>query len=196
MRRRTVPSGSRDIIECHTSGDPPDSKARPARLVQAITRNSIRELEEARWFHAVGTPIDEPGVRVCSSWQEALESASGPEWKEQSAFAWKVLRNHAVLSQRVDSWDRAHEELPPIVQSLVARKTAGVLDDPGQVATLNAIIENDILAVLVACEVLPELFDVGRELRVHSIKYFCYVDGRFPCGWERDVPPSGQLVIY
>lgn len=164
--------------------------------MRPITVNSIRELEEARWFHAVGTPSDKPGVRVCTSWNEALESATSQEWAKQSEFAWNVLRNHAILSLRVDSWDQADEELPPIVRSLVARNTADVLDDPARLATLNSLAENDILAVLVACEVLPELLENDKHFGIHTIKYGCYLDGRFPCGWEPDVPPSGQLVIY
>lgn len=161
------------------------------------TAASLSKLESVEWFRAVGQPLDPgPDVATVSSWVKAIGHCASSDWENVQLEA--ANRHTEILRQRSPArfkeWNATVEQVRPEVVRLVEAKTAGVVAREDMPRHFVASVRWDILHFAMECEyadVLPPAFYA-------SLSYW-YFEGRFPCGWEGNLPgeaPPGHLLIY
>jgi len=155
------------------------------------TKATLSELEAAKWFDAVGKPV-EPGVITVSSWEEAIIYTSAPEWKEliMAQSDWLSSQLFSLSPEYLDKWNDIVDEIEPVALNLVARKICKVVKDNHLPSVFNYLIGCQIFGLLMEAEyadlVAPRFFA--------GLSYW-YSHGHYPCGYERDFPDM-TLIVY
>jgi hypothetical protein len=158
------------------------------------TLKALEELKAADWFAKVGEPMrSEAPVVYVKSWQEALDSCLAQQWQdlkyEASDFFWVELGWRSV--ERQFMWNDLLEEVRPVTDELVIRKTAKIVREHRLPEEFLAEVKWDILHVAME----GEYFDLYQGGFYRSLAYV-YNEGHFPCGWEGERPPAGKLRLY
>lgn len=154
------------------------------------TEATLQDLSRAYWFSRVGLP--ETDVEVLSSWQQAVEGSSSPDWRDLCLEAANQYRERLVERsvERFRRWNDLVAEIRPVAQLLVREKTRDVVvknDLP--IAFLNAV-DWDIIHVCMEAE-YADVYPPG----FYASQAYWYANGRFPCGWQGEFP-TGKLIIY
>lgn len=155
------------------------------------TRATLEDLGGADWFNRVGV-IDTDTAIVLSSWYEAVESCSSPEWEDLCFEALNQLRERLAerSMQRFRRWNDLVDELKPVARALVRRKTKKVVEENNLPKVFLDNVDRDVLLLALEAEyadVFPPAF--------YASQAYWYTKGHFPCGWRGEFP-NGTLVIY
>ena len=156
------------------------------------TIETLKELDAAEWFSAVGSEEATDSVLVVSSWSEAIRSCSAPEWEGLLLEAANQYRER--LQERspdeLASWNArvriVKEATIPLVEKKV-RKVARTNDLP---QVFLDTVNWDILHICMEAE-----FAHVHPPGFYASQAYWYVKGHFPCGWQGRFP-GGQLVVY
>lgn len=155
------------------------------------TLATLRKLEQADWFSAVGV-IDTDAAIVLHSWKEAAESCSSPLWRdlllEASNRYTEKLASRS--KERFSHWNMIVREIKKITVPLVAIKTERVIAENKLPKTFQNTVNWDILHIAMESE-YSDVYSPG----FFASQGYWYVRGRFPCGWSGSFP-NGKLIIY
>jgi hypothetical protein len=159
--------------------------------VHPRTKATLAQLDAATWFEHVGEPGSD-NVIVLTSWQEALASCSGEDWREllQEAVNQFAERLVELDRNRFNQWNALVDELKAASVPLVTQKIAGVVAAFELPKAFSMTVQWDILHACLEAEyadIFPPAF--------YASQAYWYVTGRFPCGWSGQFP-EGKLVIY
>lgn len=155
------------------------------------TLATLDKLRSAEWFVSVGIRNVE-NVEVVSSWYEALESCSSPEWEELCLEAANQYceRINEKAPERFSQWNDIVSRIRPESRAIVRDKTKTVVLENNLPIEFLSTVDWDILHLCMEAEfadVCPPGF--------YASQAYWYVNGRFPCGWNGKFP-QGHLVIY
>lgn len=152
---------------------------------------TLQELEHCDWFRAAGHR-DADGVEILSSWFEAIESCSSPDWQDLLLETANRFREHLAerSMDRFRRWNEIVLAVKPITMALVAEKTRVVVLENDLPQVFLNTVNWDILHLCME----SEYADVFPPRFYASLAYW-YVRGHFPCGWRGDYQ-AGTLVIY
>lgn len=145
---------------------------------------TLRRLEEADWFSAVGKN-DTKAAIVLQSWKQACDSCSSPAWRnlllEAANRYTEKLASRA--KERFNQWNDTVREVKRLTVPLVATKTERIAKENQLPNAFQNMINWDILHVAMESEysdVYPPGFFAGQA--------YWYVNGHFPCGWSGTFP--------
>jgi hypothetical protein len=159
------------------------------------TSENLRHLEDTDWFAHVGEH-DRTSRRciVLTSWEEAIQHCSSPEWgnvqlEMSNRHREKIL---AVSPARFCQWNELVDEIKKFTMPLVRRKVAKAVQEHNLPKSFVDTVDWDILGLCMESEyvdvVPPSFFSAGG---------YWYVRGHFPCGWVHEEPPGkGKPIIY
>jgi hypothetical protein len=135
---------------------------------------------------------DTTAALVLSSWQEAVQHCSSPEWEHLCLEAANQLRERLVerSKDRFADWNIIVAELKKTTIPLVRLKVEAVVEQHGLPKAFEDAVQWDILHACLEAE-YADVFPPGY----YASQAFWYVKGHFPCGW-RGTFPAGTLVIY
>jgi hypothetical protein len=155
------------------------------------TTATVQELKEAQWFRCAGVN-DTETVEILSSWYEAVESCSSPEWEELSLEATNQYCERLAQRspERFKKWNDIASELRPVVQKLVGEKAARVIEENDLPEIFIDTVNWDILGLLMEAE-FADVLSPGW----YTGQAYWYLNGHFPCGW-RGTYPKGKLVVF
>jgi hypothetical protein len=155
------------------------------------TEATLAKLRQAQWFRCVGIH-DTDAAEVISSWYEAVESCSSPEWEELCMEAANQYRARLAEKspQRLQRWNEIALGIKPTVQALVREKTTEVVEKNGLPPIFVDTVNWDILHVCMESE-YADVFPPG----FFASQSYWYIKGHFPCGWRGDFP-NGKLIVY
>jgi hypothetical protein len=151
---------------------------------------ALERLEKAAWFSRVGVRDTTTAV-VLTSWQDAVEHCSTPEWEILCLEAANQYRERIIerSRDRFARWNEIAQEVRETAIPFVLRKLEAIKRE-----LLPAVFENtvnwDIIHFLMEAEfadLVPPGFYTGLA--------YWYDKGHFPCGWSGEYP-KGTLVIY
>jgi hypothetical protein len=155
------------------------------------TEATLRDLTQTKWFRSVGVR-DSEAVEVLSSWQEAVEHCSSPEWEDLCLEAANQYR--ARIAERdpaqFERWNDVVAEIKPTTQALVFEKTKDVMAENNLPKIFQDTVDWDILHVCMEAE-FADIFPPG----FYASQAYWYVKGHFPCGWKGNFP-KGTLIVY
>ena len=178
------------------------------------TRKLIVELHARDWFANVGTPIDNPHVFQVHSWKAALAHSDSEDWDtllvvrygDIAAQAFEAdYRHHRseeklekakrrmyamVKGDRNNMWDKAVDEIEPVVNVVVDEKVAGMAVKNKFPTSFCEIVQFSILS---GC--LEEEFRDRIEESFFMQLILLYLQGHYPCGWDGEYP-SGRLIVF
>ncbi|WP_111838028.1 hypothetical protein [Agrobacterium sp. lyk4-40-TYG-31] len=162
------------------------SQANPHRRTIA----TLDKLNSVEWFRLVGVG-DIEGVRLLTSWPEAISHASSLAWENtrlEAANAWRVKLLQKDKSAYA-TWNDRVNIVKPYAEALISDKLQAYIN-PQYLDAVTLEARWDILHLCLECE-FADVLDPGFY---HSLAYY-YLSGHFPCGVEGD-PASGSMVIY
>src|ERR1041385_93151 len=92
------------------------------------TEATLGQLKNAKWFRCVGIRDTDAAV-IVSSWYEAVENCSSPEWQdlcEEAAnlYSQKIFER---APKEFNKWNEIVRGLKPAVEALVDEKTRHVI---------------------------------------------------------------------
>ncbi len=153
---------------------------------------TLEILEREDWFRNIGVH-DTQAADVLSSWSEAIESCSSPEWEDLcleavNQYCQRIFERSPTEFRK---WNQRVEEVKPHCQALVRRKTRDVIEKNLLPKVFIDTVDWDILHVLMESE-YANVFPPGY----YTSQAYWYVKGHFPCGWRGPFPNGGRLVIY
>ncbi len=155
------------------------------------TAKAFAILKKAPWFSRVGLD-DVEGVRILSSWEEAVESSRSKAWRDRCVnmadlYLERVLERSP---ERFATWMDVPREAEDSIRALIAEKTKRIVKKLRRPGDLLNTLFWDVGHLLIEVE-LSDVYPPGFYMELGA----WYVEGRFPCGWE-GTPPEGRLVIY
>jgi hypothetical protein len=155
------------------------------------TQATLEKLRQAKWFRCVGLR-DADSAEVLSSWYEAIESCSSPEWEELCMEAANQYREKLAESsrERFSRWNEIALEIKPLAQALVQEKTQQAIEDNDLPKVFVDTVDWDILHICMEAE-YADVYPPG----FFASQAYWYIKGHFPCGWK-GVFPDGKLIIY
>lgn len=156
------------------------------------TEANLKALREVEWFRNVGVR-DTEVADVLSSWDEAIESCSSPDWENLCIGAANLMRQRLVQRsmERFREWNDVVAMLKPVVVPLVEEKIEAVVARNGLSEQFFFQVRWDILHLCIQSE-YADLLEMG----FYSGQAHWYWSGHFPCGWRGQFPTPGRLVIY
>jgi hypothetical protein len=130
--------------------------------------------------------------KATSSWPEAVESCSSPEWEDLCLEAANQYRERLIERSlaRYAKWNDVVLAIKPLTQALVREKTKDVIARNNLPEVFLQTVDCDILHLCMEAE-YADVFPPG----FYASQAYWYVKGHFPCGW-RGAFPQGRLVIY
>jgi hypothetical protein len=156
------------------------------------TIETLEMLRREEWFRNIGVR-DTEVAEVLSSWQEAIESCSSPEWEELCMEAADQYR--ARLQERspekLEKWNDIVDIVKPASQALVREKTQKVIQEYHLPKEFLDTVDWDILHLCMESE-FADIYPPG----FYASQAYWYTKGHFPCGWQGPFPQGGRLVIY
>lgn len=159
--------------------------------MQLQTRKILDELAHLAWFRNVGQH-DIETMLIVASWHEAIESCRSLSWENLQLEAANQYRARLLecSKEHFKLWNAIVTDVKPLVESLVERKIAVVVDINKFDKVFVDSVKWDILHLAVETEYAdicsPGFFTILAQ---------CYRSGHFPCGWQGNYP-DGRLVIY
>jgi hypothetical protein len=155
------------------------------------TAATLEKLRQEIWFRHVGVR-DTEVADVLSSWPEAVESCSSPEWEDLCLEAANQYRERLTERSlaRFAKWNDIVLAIKPLSQALVREKTKDVIARNNLPKVFLQTVDWDILHLCMEAE-YADVFPPG----FYASHAYWYVKGHFPCGW-RGAFPQGKLVIY
>jgi hypothetical protein len=192
-------------------------------MMKPTTIAELRELEQVDWFHAVGRG-NVPGVKMVSSWMEAVVNCAGGKWETVQRDAlylhkleiYDTIRGLSPEQRRQRDLDAIREEVT--TGTFMEASPYLPMDFPQWDRIREEI--KPVVAALVARKTAPVVAKAGlpdivakratwdilcmaMEFEFAEIvppSFFdgmtaVYLHGHFPCGWEGDWP-DGQLVVF
>jgi hypothetical protein len=155
------------------------------------TKATLEQLRRADWFHRVGVR-DTDAAEVLSSWYEAIESCSSPEWEGLCLEAANqyCARLAEKSAQRFERWNDIAAEIKPVAQALVRAKIKHVVEENDLPKAFVDTVDWDIVHLCMESE-YADVYPPG----FFASQAYWYLKGHFPCGWEGEFP-GGKLVIY
>jgi len=157
------------------------------------TAASLEKLEKANWFSQVGVDNTEGRVILVSSWQEAVSFCASLDtrnlWLE--AVNQYRLRLLERSKERFLKWNEIANEMRPIVNELVGRKSEAVVRENLLPKAFTDHVRWDIIHLFIEAE-YADVYPPG----FFASKAYWYVAGHFPCGWHGRFPKEGNLIVY
>lgn len=149
-------------------------------------------LGQKEWFRNVGVH-DTEAVEVLSSWQDAIESCSSPEWEELCMEAARQYRARLQESSSIElkKWNDILEIVKPASQALVCEKTKSAIKENNLPKVFLDNVDWDILHLCMEAE-FADVYPPG----FYASQAYWYANGHFPCGWRGSFPQGGKLVVY
>jgi hypothetical protein len=143
------------------------------------------------WFRCVGLR-DTDSAEVLSSWYQAIESCSSPEWEELCLEATNQYREKLAEKsrERFTKWNEMVLEIRPLTRALVQEKTQPIIEANGLPKVFLDTVDWDILHVCMEAE-YADVYPPG----FFASQAYWYMKGHFPCGWKGAFP-NGKLIIY
>jgi hypothetical protein len=155
------------------------------------TAETLKKLQQAQWFRAVGVR-DTQVAEVLTSWDEATKSCGSAEWQDLILEAANQYRERLVerSRERFQLWNTIALGLKPITQALVDAKIEQVIEQNGLPKVFKDTVNWDVLLLCMEAE-YADVYQPG----FFASQAYWYVKGHFPCGWQGDFP-KGMLIIY
>jgi len=159
--------------------------------IHPITAATLETLERAVWFSKVGIKDTKVAI-VLSSWQEAIDHCSAPEWEDLCLEATNQYCERIVERSldRWRKWNQTVDEIKRFTEPLVSTKIAAVVEQHKLPRVFQSVVSWDILFVCMEAE-YSDVYPPG----FFADQAHWYVRGHFPCGWEGEFP-KGKLIIY
>ena len=156
------------------------------------TEATIEQLRHERWFRNVGIR-DAGAAEVLSSWKEAVESCSSPEWEELCLEAANQYRGRLLGKSAIEfsKWNERVSAIRPITKALVREKTKDVITDHQLPKVFLNTVDWDILHLCMEAE-YADVYPPG----FFASQAYWYMKGHFPCGWQGGPFPQGKLKIF
>jgi hypothetical protein len=160
--------------------------------MRSKTIETLEMLRREKWFRNVGVH-DTDAAAILTSWQEAIESCSSPEWEELCTEAANQYR--ARLQERsagvLENWNEIVKIVKPASQSLVREMTHEVIKEHDLPKVFLDTVDWDILHLCMESE-FADIYPAG----FYASQAYWYSKGHFPCGWQGAFPQGGRLVVY
>ena len=102
---------------------------------------------------------------------------------------WLELRS--IDKPRANRWNDLVDEIRPVVDALVRRKTAAIVAAARLPEAFVRHVQWDFLMLAMEGEYLD--LHPGGLYRAMSTPYY---RGHFPCGWEGEEPPTGRFIVH
>lgn len=155
------------------------------------TQATLKALEDAEWFSAVGREVEGPFVCV-PSWGEAFRWCGSAYWdglllEAANRYSEKVA---GASPERFGTWNSVALEVRKHVLPLVKRKVEPVTLAVNPPAAFERAVRWDMIHVCMEAE-FADVYPPG----FFASQAFWYVEGHFPCGWDGEFP-EGKLVLY
>jgi hypothetical protein len=152
---------------------------------------TINRLDRSTWFREVGRPAT-GAIVVLNSWTAAIESCGSAEWEALTLEAANQYRERLLQAsrERFAEWNTIVELVKPPVTALVQRRTADVVSAHKLPQVFVDVVRWDMLHLAMESE-YADVFPPG----FFASQAYWYLEGRFPCGWEGDIP-KGRRIIY
>ena len=159
--------------------------------MRLTTKATLATLIQAQWFDSVGVHDTDSAI-VLSSWGEAIESCSSPEWEDLCLEAANQYRERLLERsvERFRKWNDVVDKMKPIAQALVREKCQQVVEENDLPQVFLDTVDWDIIGVLMEAE-YADVYPPGY----YASQAYWYVHGHFPCGWQGKFP-KGKLIIY
>ena len=159
--------------------------------MRLTTKATLATLIQAQWFDTVGVHDTDSAI-VLSSWGEAIESCSSPEWEDLCLEAANQYRERLLERslERFRKWNEIVDEMKPLAQALVQEKCQQVVEENNLPQVFLDTVDWDIIGVLMEAE-YADVYPPGY----YASQAYWYVHGHFPCGWQGKFP-KGKLIIY
>jgi len=159
--------------------------------MRLTTKATLAALIQAQWFTSIGVHDTDSAI-VLSSWGEAIESCSSPEWEDLCLEAANQYRERLLERsvERFRKWNDVVDKMKPIAQALVREKCQQVVEENDLPQVFLDTVDWDILGVLMEAE-YSDVYPLGY----YGSQGYWYVHGHFPCGWQGEFP-EGKLIIY
>ena len=159
--------------------------------MRAQTKQTIASFDRIPWFRNVGKN-DVPKVKVVSSWAEAIELCSSPDWEN---FTLEALNEYRELvaernPERWDSWNEIAAEVREVLAPLVQRAAREVIRANSLPTVFEECLRWDLLGTCMEIDysdICPPIFFSGLA--------HYYARGHFPCGWSGPYP-TGKLIVF
>lgn len=155
------------------------------------TEATLEQLRQAHWFSRVGVH-DAKVARVLSSWREAIEHCTSPDWEDLCQEAVNQYSERLIerSPERYRHWNAVVEMVRPVARALVNEKTRDVVERYRLPKGFVDTVRWDIIHLLMEAE-YADVYPPG----FFASQAYWYVKGHFPCGWD-GVFPQGLLIIY
>ena len=152
---------------------------------------TLKQLEELRWFSAVGV-IDSQAVITVSNWDEAITHCSSVDWENLCLEAVNQYRARIAEKdpERLTQWNDIVAEIKEISVPLVKRKIADVVTKNNLPKSFEDTVQWDILHLCIEAE-YSDVFPPG----FYASQSYWYLKGHFPCGWK-GIFPEGKLLVF
>ncbi len=155
------------------------------------TIETLKDLQQAQWFSCVGITDTDAAV-VLTSWYEAIQTCSSPEWQDMileasNRYCEKLAENS---QKRFQKWNEIVISLRPVTRTLVEEKTKKVIQENDLPKIFLDTVNWDILHLCMEAE-YADVYPPG----FFASQAYWYVKGHFPCGWQGKFP-EGKLIIY
>jgi hypothetical protein len=156
-----------------------------------MTAATLNELKGADWFSRVGVKDTKVAI-VLSSWQEAIDHCSSPEWEDLCLEATNQYCERIVERslERWGKWNETVDEVKRFTEPLILQKIMPVRQEFNLPDVFYFTVRWDILHVCMEAE-YADVYPPG----FYASQAYWYVKGHFPCGWDGEFP-KGQLIIY
>jgi hypothetical protein len=156
------------------------------------TEASLDQLRRVDWFRNCGV-LDTEAAEVLSSWEEAIESCSSPEWENLCLEAANQYRGKLVERSIAEfaRWNDVVGIVKPAAISLVREKTRDVISKNNLPEVFLDTVNWDILHLCMEAE-FADVFPAG----FYASQANWYAKGHFPCGWRGLFPSGGKLIVY
>lgn len=157
------------------------------------TAAALEELEKANWFSRVGTDDTDGQAIVLASWQNAVAFCASNDTKN----LWLEAANQYHIrilersKERYRQWNHVANEMRPIVNELVGRKTEAVVRENLLPKVFTDHVRWEMIHLCIEAE-FADVYPAG----FFASHAFWYVAGHFPCGWHGNFPEEGKLIVY
>jgi len=153
---------------------------------------TLERLREKDWFRNAGVQ-NTKAADVLTSWEEAIDSCSSPEWIGlcQDAVNEYCTRIRERSPLDYEKWNDTILSVRPSALALVREKTMTVVQENDLPKIFLNTVGWDILHVCMESE-FADIFPPG----FFASQAYWYTTGHFPCGWRGPFPKGGKLVVY
>ncbi|WNS43268.1 hypothetical protein [Paenibacillus sp. MMS20-IR301] len=159
-----------------------------------INRQIFDRIDNINWFTNCGTPLTMENVIQVSSWEEAKNWYSDPNWEDTTLEAGNVLTEflHNKYPNKYLEWNNIVRDAKRYIESSLSVKLLNYQEQ----YNLDNIFVNCVKWDVVSAIMEFAYSDCKGISHFFLDLLLVYENGNFPCGWDGIYPNSGKLVVY